>query len=410
MNRLLIESIEGRILVGITMFVGIMILIGWVAINEEARMQSFVQRNKARAIERGAALFAVNCAACHGPSGLGSGNKAPALNNPHFFGFDPLAEYNKAIVDANRMIASLNQASEKLSLESTDGLNPPTEERQSEIEAELAEIESLIAEQEAIIDEAVTNREAALVSLEPAIERGLYPQWESVDEDKLTNFLITNGSRLNQVGWTGELRSYITTTLIHGRPGSGNVWENSDGMVSWSQRAGGPLRDDEIEDIAEYILNWDKGDNWTNEDFFAVKQYGKPLADGSIPPPEGGEVVELVGTDVDAILARLESDGIVGDAANGEKLYSGITFGCAGCHTGGVVGPAVEGTGARVVTERLAEAQFAGYTSEQYLIESIVLRNNYIVDGYAGVMPTNFGERMNYQELADIVEFLKSTG
>jgi mono/diheme cytochrome c family protein len=410
MNRLLIESIEGRILVGITMFVGIMILIGWVAINEEARMQSFVQRNTARAIERGAGLFAVNCAACHGPNGLGSGNKAPALNNPNFFGFDPLTEYNNALVDANRVIDSLNKTSEELNLESTDGLNPPTDERQDEIDAQLAEIVTLITEQEAIIDEARANREVILASLEPAIERGLYPQWDSVAEDKLTDFLITNGSRLGQVGWTGELRSYITTTLIHGRPGSGNVWENSDGMASWSQRAGGPLRDDEIEDIAEYILNWDKGDNWTNEDFFAVQQFGKPLADGSIPPPEGTEVIEFVGTDVDAILTRLETDSIVGDAASGEKLYSGITFGCAGCHTGGVVGPDVEGTWTRVENERLAEAQFAGYTGEQYLIDSIVLPNDYVVDGYAGMMPTNFGERMNYQELADIVEFLKSKG
>ena len=43
MNILFIRSIEGRIVAGITMFVGMMILVGWVAINEEARMQSFVQ-------------------------------------------------------------------------------------------------------------------------------------------------------------------------------------------------------------------------------------------------------------------------------------------------------------------------------------------------------------------------------
>ena len=37
MGRLLfIKSIEARVLAGITMFVGMMILVGWVAINEEA--------------------------------------------------------------------------------------------------------------------------------------------------------------------------------------------------------------------------------------------------------------------------------------------------------------------------------------------------------------------------------------
>ena len=58
MGRLLfIKTIEGRILAGITMFVGMMILVGWVAINEEARMQSFVRQHTGRSIERGAELI-----------------------------------------------------------------------------------------------------------------------------------------------------------------------------------------------------------------------------------------------------------------------------------------------------------------------------------------------------------------
>ena len=43
------------------MFVGMMILVGWVAINEEARMQSFVRQHTGRSIERGAELFASLC-------------------------------------------------------------------------------------------------------------------------------------------------------------------------------------------------------------------------------------------------------------------------------------------------------------------------------------------------------------
>ena len=51
------KSIEGRILTGTVMFVAIMILVGWVAINEEARMQAFVQQHTGRSVERGAELF-----------------------------------------------------------------------------------------------------------------------------------------------------------------------------------------------------------------------------------------------------------------------------------------------------------------------------------------------------------------
>lgn len=407
MNRLLIESMEGRILTGVTMFVGIMILIGWVSINEEARMQSFVQQHTGRAIERGGELFAKNCSSCHGADGKGEVAKAPALNNPHLFGFDPLAEYNDTIINANRMLVSINHTVESLTLEQTDSENPASDERLAEIEAELAGVDALIEEQNAISVEAVSNRASILASLQPAIDRGLYPLWENEAEDKLTNNLMENGSRLGQVGWAGDLHGYIVTTLIHGRPGSIKVWPNSGGgMASWSQRGGGPLRDDEIEDLTAYILNWDKGSEWTSEDFFAVQQFGKPMADGSVAGST--EVKEFIGSDVDAIMAKLEADGIVGDAANGEKIYT-VPYGCVGCHNG-VVGPDVAGTWARVENDRLAEAQFAGYTGEQYLIESIVLPANYLADDMADLMAKDFGDRISYQDLADIVAFLKSTG
>jgi len=407
MNRLLIKSIEGRIFTGVTMFVGIMILIGWVAINEEARMQSFVQQHTGRAVERGAELYASNCSECHGPGGLGSGNKAPALNNPQFFGYDALAEYNDAIVGANRALVSISQTATELQAELTDAEDPISEDRLAEIETELAELDAEVETQNTIIEEAISNREAVLASLAPAIERGLYPLWQNVDDDQLTQNLMTNGARLAQVGWAGDLHGYITTTLIHGRPGSGNVWENSDGMAAWSQRAGGPLRDDEIEDLAAYILNWDKGDNWTLEDFFAVEQFGKPLGDGSIAT----STEPTIGTNVDEILATLETDGLVGDVANGEKVYKGIAYGCSGCHLNGLVAPDTEGTWTRITNERITLDQFAGYTAEEYLVESIVQPGvyDYPDDNYvAGAMPANFGDRMTYQDLADIIAFLKT--
>ena len=408
MNRLLIKSIEGRILTGVTMFVGIMILIGWVAINEEARMRSFAQQHTGRAIERGAELFASNCSSCHGPDGLGGVGKAPALNNPHLFGADPLAQYNDAIVGANRALVSISQTNTELQVEYTDAENPASDERKAEIEAEQAELDTQIEAQNAIIDEAIANRLATLTTLQPAIDRGLYPLWNTVADDALITDLVKNGTRLNQVGWAGDLHGYIVTTLIHGRPGSINVWPNSDGgMVAWSQRAGGPLRDDEIEDLAAYILNWDKGGNWTLEDYFAVQQFAKPLADGSIAT---GPTEPTIGTDVDTIMATLETEGIVGDATNGERAYL-ITYGCSACHINGLVAPDTEGTWTRVTNERITLDQFAGYTAEHYIIESIVQPAiyDYPDDAYiAGAMPSNFGDRITYQDLADIIAFLQT--
>lgn len=409
MNRLLIESIEGRILAGIAMFVGTMILIGWVSINEEARMQSFVQQHTGRAIERGAELFASNCSTCHGTDGRGIGGRAPALNSPHLFGFDPLAEFNGTIISANRVLTPLEETDAALTAELTDSENPVSAERQDEILTELEAIGERIAEQRAIIEEATANRADALASLQAAVERGLYPLLENVSDEDLTAFLNTNGTRLGQVGWAGDLHGYIVTTLIHGRPGSITVWPSSDGgMAAWSQRAGGPLRDDQIEDLTAYILNWDKGNQWTTEDFFAVNQYGKPLADGSI---DTGPPIPTIGTDVDEILTTLEADAVVGDATSGESLYNGIKYGCSGCHTGGAAAPPTEGTWARVTNDVLPLLD--GYTTEHYIIESIVLPGDYDYpnDTYpSGAMPTNFGSRMPYQDLADIIEYLKAQG
>ena len=130
-----------------------------------------------------------------------------------------------------------------------------------------------------------------------------------------------------------------------------------------------------------------------------------PWADGSLPrepePPKAGDNPE-------GILARWVEDEIEGSATSGASLYD-IKFGCTSCHRDGATAPNTVGTWTRVLTERLAEPGFAGYTGERYLVESIVLPASYVVDGYSsGVMPIDFGTRMTDQQLADIVAHLKT--
>ena len=178
-------------------------------------------------------------------------------------------------------------------------------------------------------------------------------------------------------------------------------------MVAWSQTAGGALRHDQIEDLAAYILNWDKGAGWAFEDYISVAQYGKPLADGSLPseppPPPAGD-------NVPGILARWEAEEVVGSAVSGELLYD-KEFGCTDCHRDGASAPDTIGTFTRVTNERLTLPQFAGYSFEQYVIESVVRPGDYVVDSYSsGLMPANFGARMTDQQLADIVAFLMTQG
>ena len=285
----------------------------------------------------------------------------------------------------------------------------PSEERQNEILAALAELEAQIDEQNANIEAAVAERAAILDTLDTAVDNDLFPLWDTVVDIEQTGdnevevFFNNNGTRLAQVGWGGDLHGYVVTTLIHGRPGSARVYPNSTGMAAWSQTAGGPLRQDEIEDLASYILNWDKGAKWTSEDFIAVQQYGKPLADGSLPseppPPPAGD-------NVAGILARWETEEIVGSAVSGESLYD-QEFGCTDCHRDGASAPDTVGTSTRIQNERFAEPGFDGYTVMQYIVESITRPGDYVVEGYSsGLMPVNFGVRMTDQQLADIVAFI----
>lgn len=120
-----------------------------------------------------------------------------------------------------------------------------------------------------------------------------------------------------------------------------------------------------------------------------------------------------VGMDVAEAMAKIEP--LTGDPVMGQILYNGLdivldgtTLGCLTCHQG-VTAPLVEGTYTRVVEIRLKEPQFAGYTARQYLVESILKPEAYIVPDFnPGLMPVQFGTRLDEQMLADIVAFLES--
>ncbi len=105
------------------------------------------------------------------------------------------------------------------------------------------------------------------------------------------------------------------------------------------------------------------------------------------------------------------ADGSVGNAANGEKLYTSPTIGSAsapGCNTchsleEGVVlvGPSHAGIGERAATA------VDGMTAEEYLHDSIVNPDAHVTEGYtAGVMYQNYGAEIPEPQINDLVAFL----
>lgn len=293
-------NLEHKVILGIAFFFGILLLLGWVFLNEEARMAEFTEQYEARSIEAGAALFETHCAACHGPRGLGSG-RAPALNNPRLF----------------------------------------------------------------------------------------------------------NGERLAEMNWAGSLEDYIQNAIAAGRPNSGTYWPEA--MPTWAEDLGGPLRPDQVDNLTRFVMNWETT---------ALDEDNPPqiIQDFVLPGAAAGEAElqimasgEPVGVDFSA------ADLPPGDPARGEALYVSNELGCASCHTGGVVGPSTEGTLTRV-QERLATVpELEGYTAEQYLVESILMPNAYLVpdegaavysSGGISLMQQNYATRIDAQDLADLVAYL----
>ena len=407
LQRMLIDKMENRILVGIVMFLGTMLLVGWVAINENARMASFDRQFTARSIERGADLFAANCSTCHGENGLGINGRGPALNSPHFFGFDYFAEIDRQMLSLQTEQRELETelvdlAQELVSVQTGDARATDIEERLTEINERLSGEDSIAVEMAALNEE----RTALAQQLLPAAQTASYPL--AINSDGTLDYEPT---RLGQIEFGSTLEDYIISTLVHGRPGSNAIWPEA--MVSWSNQAGGQMRDDQLQDLANYILNWNMGEDWTIEDALAVQQYALVPVNPLLAGTTGGEEAEPAGTDVEAITAAVME--LEGDAARGEQIYSnqgpsqlGSLLACSGCHLGGIAAPDTSEQWVTVNNERLALPQFEGYSAEQYIVESIVNPGAYLAPGYGNAMPGDFGTRVSNQDIADVIAYVRT--
>lgn len=196
-------------------------------------------------------------------------------------------------------------------------------------------------------------------------------------------------NRLTEVGWAGSLEDYIVATASSGRltstrptlyPGQG-----APSMPAFGDQFGGPLREDQIRAIAQYVMNWE-----STAELVEVAE-----------APEG----PTVGTDITVELPE-------GNAENGEALS--VSLGCTACHVDAPTGPPwfptaefPQGIGTRAV-ERLTQDDYTGEatTPEQYLLESIVLPQAHLVQNYANIMPQNYGDQLTPQDAADLIAYL----
>lgn len=196
-------------------------------------------------------------------------------------------------------------------------------------------------------------------------------------------------NRLHEVNWSGTMEDYIVATASSGRLSSTRAQlypgQGVPAMPSFSEQYGGPLRVDQIRNIAAFIMNW--------QDTAQVV---------SAPALPTGP---LAGTDITKQLPE-------GNAQSGEALAT--TLGCTACHILAPTGPAWKATAEQPGIGERAAARIAdpGYTGqakspEQYLFESVVASNAYVVSGFnEGVMPATYSSQLSEQNLADLIAYM----
>jgi mono/diheme cytochrome c family protein len=188
--------------------------------------------------------------------------------------------------------------------------------------------------------------------------------------------------RMTELGWQGTKRSLIFTTISAGRPGTA--------MPTWSEVFGGPLYESQVNNVTDFVMNWE--------------EVACPVVEDGATPEEEVEWP----AEVDVLPE--------GDPGSGEALFKG-TFGCVACHGDpavagdNAVGPDLENIGSE------GETRVEGKSAMQYIYESILNPNEHIAPECPNgpctspsQMPNTFGERMDQQQMADIISYLMQQG
>ena len=206
--------------------------------------------------------------------------------------------------------------------------------------------------------------------------------------------------RLAEVGFAGTIEDYVKLTVAAGRPSNTNgQWSVI--MPTWSSTYGGPLRADQVQQVTDYVLNWEST---------AILQ--TPEEDPFIPfaniPVSATD--EVSGTDT------MSGTAAAGDAPAAmrtpEELFQNPPdgMGCVACHNlnlpedannRGLVGPNMgnlaEHAGTRV----------PGEDAVTYVHNSIVTPGAHVVPTYLpGLMPQDFSTRMTPEEIDALVNWL----
>jgi len=139
--------------------------------------------------------------------------------------------------------------------------------------------------------------------------------------------------------------------------------------------------------------------------FTAASLFITPPAVKEPEDPNKPKPVVLTVVKDPAKAAKIVAELPKGNAANGKALYE--EKGCVGCHTldgKASVGPTYQGLYTRAASRK------PEYGAKEYIYESVVNPNVFIVDGFQqGIMPNNLNTQFKPQEIADMLAWMEAT-
>ena len=205
---------------------------------------------------------------------------------------------------------------------------------------------------------------------------------------------VQKSQRLQDIGWTGTLDSYIRAVTASGIPlKSSSVWDVV--HPAFGQAYGGNLRDDQITNVALFIENWRQAPNTT----------------GTVEEPKPGE----------GQVAQATAVPLTPEQEAGKAVF--LKQGCIACHTikgvaTGAVGPNLTKIGADAAdiinSADYKKSQGKATTPADFIHESIATPNAYIATNCptgpcaANIMPQNYAEVIPAQDLTNLVTYLAS--
>lgn len=209
-------------------------------------------------------------------------------------------------------------------------------------------------------------------------------------------------ARMTARGWIGTKYGFVHDTVASGRQGGI--------MAAWAQEYGGPLQENEVENVTLFVLNWE------TEELCAQRIVLYPWPDPADDPNAAwAAATSVTEAEVRTANGMLDTDALTfalpiaypGDAARGEELYKG-QYACTACHgvpeeqpAGQLIGP-WHGDVAVNAANRIA-----GVGPEAYIYQSLLIPDAYVVEGYANAMASYRDQTgASPQDMMDIITYL----